>query len=329
MLLAVSAIIVGFIILVWGADRFIMGAAALARNLGVAPLLIGLTIVGLGTSAPEILVSAMASFQGNPSLAIGNAIGSNIANIGLILGVTALVAPLMVHSDVLRREYPLLMVISIAVFILLIDGELSRLDGVVMLGGLVATLVYVIRIGKSRASCDPSCDPLEEEFEAEIRSDLSTFAASMWFIAGLALLLLSSRMLVWGAVQVAQAFGVSDLVIGLTIVAIGTSLPELAASVMSALKNEHDIALGNIIGSNIYNMLAVLCVPGLVSPTLVDSDVLTRDMPLMLILTAALYVMGRSKESDGNGHIHRFEGFILLACFIGYQGWLLTQAVTA
>ena len=320
MLLVTGAIVLGFALLIWGADRFVLGAAALARNLGVAPLLIGLTVVGFGTSAPEILVSGMAALQGNPGLAIGNAVGSNIANIGLILGVSALAAPLTVQSDVLRREYPLLLLVCFGVYLLLLDGSLDRFDGLVMLAGLVATLFLMVRIGRQRAASDP----LEKEFEEEIPSDMSTFTASLWFIAGLALLLLASRMLVWGAVSVATLFGVSDLVIGLTIVAIGTSLPELAASVVSTLKGEDDIAVGNVIGSNIYNMLAVLSVPGLLAPTGVDPTVLSRDLPLMLALTVALLFMAWGRK--GNGHINRVEGLILLACFLAYQGWLYVDA---
>lgn len=320
MLLATGSIILGFVLLVWGADRFVMGAAALARNLGVPPLLIGLTIVGLGTSAPEILVSGMAALQGNPGLAVGNAVGSNIANIGLILGVSALVAPLLVKSDILRREYPLLLLVSFGVYLLLLDGHLGRLDGAIMLVGLLVTLTWVVWIGKHRAARDP----LEQEFEDEIPAGLSTLAASLWFILGLVVLLIASRMLVWGAVTIATAFGVSDLIIGLTIVAIGTSLPELAASVMSTLKGEDDIAVGNVIGSNIYNMLAVLCIPGLLAPSAIDRIVLTRDLPLMLALTMALLVMGWGRR--GNGRINRFEGSILLACFIAYQGWLYLGA---
>jgi len=320
MSLVIGSIILGLVLLVWGADRFVMGAAALARNLGVSPLLIGLTIVGFGTSAPEVLVSGMAALQGNPGLAVGNAVGSNIANIGLILGMTALVAPLLVKSDVLRREYPLLLLVSVGVYLLLLDGRLDQFDGAIMLVGLAATLFWVIRIGKHRAASDP----LEQEFEEEIPTDLSTLAASLWFIVGLVVLLVGSRMLVWGAVTIATSFGVSDLVIGLTIVAIGTSLPELAASVMSTIKGEDDIAVGNIIGSNIYNMLGVLCLPGLLSPTGIDQMVLTRDMPLMLALTIALLVMGWGHK--GHGRINRFEGAVLLACFIAYQGWLYIEA---
>lgn len=320
MLLVTGAIILGFVLLIWGADRFVMGAAALARNLGISPLLIGLTIVGFGTSAPEILVSAMAAYEGNPGLAVGNAVGSNIANIGLILGTSALVAPLVVQSDILRREIPLLLLVSFGAYLLLLDGDLDRSDGVLMLTGLAGALIAVVHIGRQRAARDP----LEKEFEEEIPSDLSTLAASLWFAGGLVLLLVASRMLVWGAVGVATAFGISDLVIGLTIVAIGTSLPELAASIASTLKGENDIAVGNVIGSNIYNMLAVLGIPGLLAPSTVDHMVLTRDLPIMLALTIALLILGWGQK--GNGRISRLEGILLLSCFIIYQGWLYIDA---
>ena len=320
MLLVTGAIILGFVLLIWGADRFVMGAAALARNLGVSPLLIGLTIVGFGTSAPEILVSAMAAYEGNPGLAVGNAVGSNIANIGLILGASALVAPLVVQSDILRREIPLLLLVSFGAYLLLLDGDLDRGDGVLMLIGLAGALIAVVHIGRQRAARDP----LEKEFEQEIPSDLSTLAASLWFAGGLVLLLVASRMLVWGAVSVATAFGISDLVIGLTIVAIGTSLPELAASIASTLKGENDIAVGNVIGSNIYNMLAVLGIPGLLAPSTVDNMVLTRDLPIMLALTIALLILGWGQK--GSGRISRLEGILLLTSFIMYQGWLYIDA---
>ncbi len=321
MLLTMGAVIAGFLILIWGADRFVMGAAALARNSGISPLLIGLTIVGFGTSAPEIMVSGMAAFQGNPNLAVGNAVGSNIANIGLILGFTALLSPLLVRSSILRREYPLLLGISTVVYFLLLDGELSLTDSIFMLLGLLGSLVWLVRIGIRRASDQ---DPLAAESDAEIPTDMSTLSALLWFIIGLTLLLLSSRLLVWGAVQIATTLGVSDLVIGLTIVAIGTSLPELAASVMSALKNEHDLAVGNIIGSNIYNLLAVLPMPGLIASTTIGDDVLTRDFPLLLILTIALLILGFGRQRDGR--INRLSGSLLLISFVFYQGWLVFQA---
>ena len=322
MLLASASIVLGLGLLVWGADRFVIGAAALARNLGVPPLLIGLTVVGFGTSAPEILVSGMAALQGNPGIGIGNAIGSNIANIALILGATALIAPLTVQSAMLRREYPLLLAISVGAFLLLLDGDLDRIDGILLLIGLLVSMLLLVRIGLNRRDNDP----LVAEMEAEIPGDVSTKASILWFLIGLVVLLVSSRMLVWGAVEVATAFGVSDLVIGLTIIAVGTSLPELAAAVMSALKNEHDLAIGNVVGSNIWNLLAVLAVPGLIAPGLIPPEAVNRDMLVMLGLTLALFVMGRSSQT--HGVINRLEGGVLLACFIAYQGWLLWHTNT-
>ncbi len=320
MLLNIAAILVGFALLVWGADRFVMGASVIARNLGLSPMLIGLTIVGLGTSAPEILVSAMASIQGNPGLAIGNALGSNIANIGLILGVTALIVPLTVCSKALRREYPILLAISLLVLVLMLDGELGRLDGVILLAALVLVIVGLARIAlRSRTETDP----MANEYAAEIPEALSTKAAVIWFLVGLALLLFSSRILVWGAVNIAVSFGVSDLVIGLTIVALGTSLPELAASITSALKGEHDIAIGNVIGSNMYNLLAVLPVPGLIVPGLFAPEVLSRDLPVMIGLTLAILIMGYGLK--GSGRINRFEGLVLVLCFAAYQTYLFIE----
>ena len=317
MLLNLVAIIVGFALLVWGANRFVIGAAAIARNLGLSPMLIGLTIVGFGTSAPEILVATVASFQGNPGLAIGNAIGSNIANIGLILGVTALIVPLSVHSDTLRREYPILLAICLVVLVLMLDGELGQQDGLILLTGLVLVMYGMVRIGlRSRATGDP----MEKEFEAEIPETMTNLAASLWFLAGLTLLLVSSRILVWGAVNIAVSFGISDLVIGLTIVALGTSLPELAASITSALKNEHDIAIGNVIVSNMYNLLAVLAVPGIIVPGTFAPEALSRDVPVMIGLTLAIFIMGYG--FSGPGKINRLEGMLLVLCFIGYQGLL-------
>jgi cation:H+ antiporter len=323
MLLSLVAIICGFALLVWGADRFVAGAAALARNFGVSPMLIGLTIVGFGTSAPEILVSSMAAAQGNPGLAIGNALGSNIANIGLILGVTALVAPLTVNSATLRREYPMLLAVTLLTILLMLDGTLGRIDGVILLVGLVVLLFGMARIAMtSRGS-----DPMKQEYDAEIPEEMKTSAAIFWFLAGLILLLVSSRMLVWGSVNIATAFGVSDLVIGLTIVALGTSLPELAAGIASAIKKEHDIAIGNIIGSNMYNLLAVLAMPGLIAPGAFTAEALTRDLPVMVGLTIAMFLM--SYGFGGQGRINRFEASLLLAAFIGYQGFLFYDSQQA
>ncbi len=325
MLLDIAAIIAGITLLVWGADRFVIGASGIASNLGLPPMIIGLTIVGFGTSAPEILVSGVAAVQGNAGLAIGNALGSNIANIGLILGVTALIVPLKVRSQTLRREYPILLAVCIGTLLLLLDGTLGRIDGMILLAGLVAMLYALVRIGKRNLTSDP----ITVEILGELPAAMSTGKAVFNFCLGLALLLFSSRILVWGAVNIATAYGVSDLVIGLTIVALGTSLPELAASIASALKNEHDIAIGNVIGSNMYNLLAVLAVPGLIAPGAFDPLVLTRDMPMMLGLTLALFII--SYGFGGAGRINRLEGLLLVLAFVAYQGvlFLYTDTIPA
>ncbi len=321
MLLNIAAIFVGLGVLVWAANRFISGAAALANNLGVSPMMIGLTIVGFGTSAPEVLVSFIASVEGNPGLAIGNAIGSNIANIGLILGTTALIAPLSVHSGVLKREYPLLLAISLITLALMWDGSLDLFDGMVLIALLVSTLLWMVRSAKRDGG-----DPISGEFDAEIPHDIATSRAALWFAMGLLGLLLSSRALVWGATNVAVSLGVSDVVIGLTIVAIGTSLPELAASIASALKGEDDIAIGNVIGSNLYNILAVLSLPGLLAPGPFLPEVLHRDLPTMLGLTLALFLMGYGFGNQP-GRLNRLEGLILLCVFAGYQTLLFFSLI--
>ena len=308
------AIAGGFVLLTWSDDRFVVGASALAYNLNVSPLIIGLTIVSLGTSAPEILVSAVASLQGNGGLAIGNALGSNIINIALILGVTALIVPLKVHSSIVRREMPVLIGVMLLGLLLLLDGRLGQFDGVVLLSGMALMLLWMTHIGIKEKS---SHDPISEEFADEVPTNLSMSRASFWIVVGGLCLLGSSKLLVWGAVAIAHAMGVSDLIIGLTIVAMGTSLPELAASVMSALKNEHDIAIGNVIGSNIFNLLAVLGLPGLLNPGPFDPIVLTRDYPVMLGLTVLFFIMAYGFR--GPGRINRFEGALLVLAFAGYQ----------
>lgn len=307
--------------LVWGADRFVIGAAATARNLGVSPLIIGLTVVGFGTSAPEILVGSVAAWLGNPEIAVGNALGSNIANIGLILGLTAILVPLTVHSNILAREYPLLLLATLVGAAVIMDGDLNRLDGVILLVMLGGLLYWIVRVALNERGGQ---DPMSAEFDAEIPEDMAQGRATTWLVIGLVALLASSRLLVWGATEIAVAFGISDLVIGLTIVAVGTSLPELAASIASARKNEPDIAIGNVIGSNMFNILAVLGVPVLIQPTAVSADVLTRDMPLTIGLTVLLYFI--AVGNAGHGRITRMEGGALLAIFLAYQGFLLHGA---
>jgi len=310
---SIITIIAGFALLVWSADRFVYGAAAIANNLGVSSLVIGITIVGFGTSAPELLISSIAAMDGSTGLAVGNAIGSNIANIALILGVTALIMPLAIQSRVLRHEFPILLAVMIFAWLLLRDGTLTRLDGIALLIGLIVVMGWLI-YDALRAKPD---DPITAEMEDEIPVGIPTGRAAFWFVVGLLVLLASSKMLVWGATNIAQMMGVSDLVIGLTIVAIGTSLPELAASVMSALKKEGDLAVGNVIGSNIFNTLGVLALPGLIHPSLLDPAIMSRDLPAMLGVTGLLFIM--SYGFFRRGRLSRPEGGILLASFVGYQ----------
>ncbi len=308
-----AGIIIGLVLIVFAADQFVVGAVAIARNLGISPLVIGLTIVGLGTSAPEMLVSGIASWQGNTGLAVGNALGSNIANIGLILGVTAILAPVTVHSKVLKRELPVLLGVSVVCFFLGSVRGLNFVDSGLMISGLGIFLFWLVKSAKSV----PSSDPFNEAIEHELPKSLPLGKAFFWFVIGLLGLILSSRLLVWAAVHIAQSFGVSDLLIGLTIVALGTSLPELAASISCILKGEDDLVLGNIIGSNMYNLLAVYPLPGIFYPGPLASEVLTRDFPWMLGFTVALCVFGFNRY--GHGSISRLQGGGLLIAFCVYQ----------
>lgn len=312
------AMAAGIALLVWGADRFVNGAASIARMLNVSPLLIGLTIVALGTSAPEILVSAVAALQGNGGLALGNALGSNITNIGLVLGVSAIVAPITVRSSLLKKEMPLLLMVTLFASYLLWNGQLTQLEGGLLLGGLVAVIAWM---GWSAKRSEALALLPDEEPEV-----LSQKTAIIQFVVGLTTLLLGSRALVWGAVNTASSFGVSDTVIGLTIVALGTSLPELAASLSSAMKGEHDIAIGNVLGSNLFNLLAVLGIAGAIAPTDVDSSVITTDIPLMLGLTGALVVMSVAWSKTRPGRINRGEASLLLSSWVGWQAWTWLQA---
>ncbi len=310
-----AAVVAGLAVLTWSADRFVEGAAGLARAMGVSPLIIGLTIVAFGTSAPEMLVSAVAALEGNSGIAIGNAIGSNIANMALVLGVTALIAPLSVHSSTLNREFPLMLAAMAGVFALLWNGTLGRVDGILLLAAMAGLVLWTIHLART-TSAD---DPLVAEYGEEIPEAMPPARAWLLLVTGLLLLLVSSKVLVWGAVGIARAFGVSDLVIGLTIIAIGTSLPELAASVMAARKGEDDIAVGNVVGSNLFNILAVLGIAGAIGPGPVDSMVLVRDFPLMLGLAVVLYFMARGLRREGGGTIERWAGLVLVSTYAAYQ----------
>lgn len=316
MLLNIVIFLVGLIVLSWSADRFVYGASALAKNIGISPMMIGLTIVAMGSSAPEIVVSAIASANGNMNTAVGNALGSNITNIALVLGITALVKPLLVSSTTLKRELPALLIISLIAIGFMFDGELKSYEGIILLGLFIFVLAMMawlsLQVDKE--------DPLVAETADEIPKGVSNTSALIWIGVGLVVLPLSAHFLVNSAVEIARYMGISDLVIGLTIIAFGTSLPELAASVAGVLKGEDDLALGNIIGSNIFNLLAVLGMPGLIAPGLLDPDVYNRDMYVMLGLTLLLFLF--SFDLIGKRTISRTNGFILLACFIGYQYWL-------
>lgn len=316
----IGAVVLGVAVLVWGSDRFVLGASVTARNLGVPPLVVGLTVVGVGTSAPEITVSILAALNGNPGVAVGNAVGSNVANIGLVVGVCALVVPLNVKSEVLRREFPLMFVVIALAWFVLSDGFLGLTDGLWLMAGFAALLGVIVR---TAAKAEVS-DPLTLELKQHIPSDMSTAIAIIWLAAGLLMLLLGSRFIVWGAVGLAGALGMSDLLIGLTIVAVGTSLPELAASVASVLKSEPDLAVGNVLGSNMFNLLPVLAAPGLIAPGPLEATVLSRDLPVMMFMSVALFLMASGFR--GSGRINRLEGALLLAAFAVYQGTCLLSA---
>lgn len=314
-----AALVAGLVLLVWSADRFVEGSAATARHFGMPPLLIGMVIVGFGTSAPEMAVSALAAWQGNPGIALGNAYGSNICNIALILGVTALISPIAVHSQVLRKELPILTALVALSAWQIADGEISRADAVVLLALFALLVGWSIWQGL-RQGDDALADEVAQEPVV-----MPLGRAVFWMVAGLVLLVLSSRLLVWGAVEIARAFGVSDVIIGLTIVAVGTSLPELASSVIAARKGEHDIALGNVIGSNMFNILAVVGIAGAIAPLPVEPAVLQRDAVVMAALTLALFALGIGWR--GPGRINRAEGALLLACYVGYIAYLVMEVL--
>lgn len=320
MVLAILALVCGLILLVWSADRFVDGAAVSAKHFGMPPLLIGMVIVGFGTSAPEMIVSAFAASQGNPSIALGNAYGSNITNIALILGLTALMKPISVHSQVLRKELPILLAITALSAFQLYDNDISRLDALVLLGVFFALMTWTIYTGLKKRGDTLG---LEVEEESEVHQ-MPIRKAILWLFVGLLFLIISSRILVWGAVEIARGLGVSDLIIGLTIVAIGTSLPELASSIIACRKGEHDIALGNILGSNLFNTLAVVGIAGVISPMTVGPEVLSRDVAVMGGLTVLLFLFCFGFKGPNTGRINRFEGAILLACYIGYTTYLVS-----
>jgi cation:H+ antiporter len=307
-------------LLVWSADRFVDGAAATARHFGMPARLVGMVIVGFGTSAPEMMVSALAAYQGSPGIALGNAYGSNIANIALILGITALISPIAVHSQVLRKELPILAAVTALAAWQIWNGQITRLDAWILLAVFAGVMVWMTWQGLRKTE-----DALDHEVEEELAAEpMTSRQALFWTFAGLVLLLLSSRILVWGAVEIAHGLGVSDLIIGLTIVAVGTSLPELASSIVAARKGEHDLALGNIIGSNLFNTLAVVGIAGAIHPLSVGPEVFTRDIMTMSVLTLSLFVLGRG-FGGRPGRISRIDGTLLVLAYVAYSAYLMVE----
>ncbi|HBM28357.1 calcium/sodium antiporter [Halomonas sp. CnH100-B] len=322
MLLAFLAVVAGLVLLIWSAEKFIDGAAATSRWLGLSPLLIGMLVIGFGTSAPEMMVSVLAAMQGNPGLAVGNAYGSNIANMGLVLGFVALMAPLAVHSSVIRKEMPLLVIVMLVTGYMLLDGWISRIEAALLLVGL--GVFITASIISSRGQQD---DPLMAEVTESLDSKpMSRGKSIMWTLIGLVLLIASSRLLVWGAVEIAVGFGVSDLIIGLTVVAVGTSLPELASSISALRRNEHDMVLGNVVGSNLFNSMAVVGLAGVIVPIEAGREVLVRDWGVMTVMTLIMVLFAFSWRGRPR-RINRVEGGVLFSMFIAYTAYMVSVVV--
>ncbi|EQL86931.1 sodium/calcium exchanger family protein [Vibrio parahaemolyticus 10290] len=311
-------LIVGLVLLVWSADKLVFGSAAIARNVGISPLVIGMTILAMGSSAPEMMVSATAAWDGKTDTAVGNVLGSNIANIALILGITALIKPLSISSAVIRRELPLMIAVTVLAGILLWNSHLGFYEGVLLFVLFGAFLFAMLQISRKEQK---SGDAFLEDQESEIPQGVSNPKAIMWVVIGLILLPLAASLLVDNAVIIAKHFGMSDLVIGLTIIAIGTSLPELAASLAGVLKGEDDMAVGNIIGSNVFNILAVMGLPGIINPSTLSEYAMGRDFWVMLGVSLLLVAMCLGKSRS----INRLEGAILFTCFLGYQVYLFAN----
>jgi cation:H+ antiporter len=309
------AVVLGLAGLVFGADRFVFGASSLARRFGVSPLLVGMLIVGFGTSAPEMLVSLTASLEGSGGIALGNVVGSNITNIALVLGVSAMIKPIGLHPDIVRRELPIVLGITALTALLFVDGALTPLDGAVLIVLLIIFLVHTIRTARAAK------EPEDENHEPVV----GYWRASLWLVLGLGLLMASSQGVVWGASTIAGALGVSDLIIGLTIVAIGTSLPELAATAAAAFRGEHEMAIGNVLGSNVFNLLAVLPFPALLDPAELEPGLFERDYVVMAGLTVLLlfFSLGFGKQ----GRINRIEGGVFVLLYIGYVTVLVMSAM--
>lgn len=336
MLLSLLAIAVGLVILIFSADSFVDGAVAIATKYNMPKMLIGALIIGVGTSAPEMVVSALSAIAGSPGIALGNAYGSNIVNIMLVLGVTALIAPIAIQKDALKLDFPWLIGATILSILLIIDGQVSRLDAVILLAVMLANIISQIYVAKTHAKATQESAVLAayEEAEEEAEEDhelpdpntVNMVHALAKLIIGLVLMIGSSRLIVWGAVELATLWGLSDLIIGLTIVAVGTSLPELVSSVIAARRGEFDLALGNVLGSNTFNTLAVVGIAGIIAPMGVSGDILGRDIIVMSGITLILFALcAWALKSDGT--LGRKVGMGLISCFIAYSSWLVMTAI--
>ena len=321
MTLPILATILGIFLLVYSADIFVDGASQTAKYFNIPSLLIGIIIIGLGTSMPELVVSFISALNDTPGIAIGNAYGSNIANIALILGTTALISPVLVNKSILKKELPILTFVTLVSLFLILDKNISRIDGIILLLLFLGFMSYLIFDGL-KASKNIK-DDISTKKEKE---NISITKAISFVLIGLVLLVVSSKILVWGAVKIAASLGVSELVIGLTVVAIGTSLPELASSIVAARKNEHDLAFGNVIGSNIFNTLACVGVAGIITPFKISQDIIYRDMSVLIFLTIILFLMGYNFKNK-QGKISRFEGAFLLVCYIAYTSILIFKSI--
>ncbi len=312
-LLPIIALLAGFILLIWSADTFTENGAKIANIFKVSPLVIGLLIFGFGTSAPEMLISGLAAIDGNTGLSVGNAIGSNIFNIALVLGISAIISPIKVKSEILKKEWVFLMLTTLIAGLLLWDKYLGLVDGLILISLLIAFLVYTLITDKNSHS---------NEFDRFVEKIDKNQTMKTWImlIVGLVVLISSAKLIVWGGVEVAKFFKVPDLIIGLSIIALGTSLPELAVSITSVLKKQYEMVIGNVIGSNLFNTLAVLAIPGLIHPSKVTDEVITRDYPVMLLLTLLLFIL--SYKFHKRHMVNRFEGVVLVSIFSIYM-WQL------
>lgn len=318
MIFFILSVVLGLAVLVWSAEQFVDSASEIAKHYNLPPLLIGMVIIGFGTSAPEMVVSSLAAYQGNSGIALGNAFGSNITNIALILGVTSIIMPISVHSQVLRKELPILTVVTLVTIGLIYDFYLSRYDAIILLVIFSFLMLWTVGVALKNEK-----DTFAEKMKSELKEKEFKSIKNSYFrlILGLILLIISSRFLVNGAVGIATALGVSDIIIGLTIVAIGTSLPEFASSIIAAKKGESDIALGNILGSNLFNTLAVVGIAGSINPLIIEKEILYRDVLTMFLLTISLFFFGYRFHEKGR--INRVEGSILLTSYITYLGYLI------